>query len=242
MLTVAYHVGQRHTQQGIDTKVPVKHVGCKRTAKAKARQSFVERYLTPKCCKLLWREVGLRHKREGLDGLLCLGTVVHLGKHLREGTAHLVGIAIHILDESLADTLKTISVHRKVHLGRIQLDSSVASLTRACAFPLHGTMLCHSVVVNTHARIQSTPLIVIDDEVGCLLDIGIRVLPPLAERAKTCCLTLYALLRCRLQEKVQVDIGKSVYNRMEEHIFIYIKKGRRRCAKLFSVLPSLRHF
>ena len=194
MLTVAYHVGQRHVQQGIYTEVLVEHVGCKRTAKAEARQSFVERHLTPKGCKLLWREVGLRHEREGLDGLLCLGTVVHFSKHLWEGTAQLVGIAIHILDESLTDTLKTISVHRKVHFCRVQLDGSVAGLARACAFPFHGTMLCHSVVVNTHARIQSTSLILIDNEVGCLFGIGIRILSPLADRTETCGLTLNALL------------------------------------------------
>ena len=105
MLTVAYHIGQRHAQEGIDTEVPVEHVGCERTAKAEARQSFVECHLTPKDCKLLWREIGLRHKREGLDSLLCLCTVVHLCKHLWEETTHLVGITIHILDESLADTL-----------------------------------------------------------------------------------------------------------------------------------------
>ena len=116
MLTVSYHVGQRHTQQGVDTEVFVEHVGRKRTAEAEAGQSFVERHLTPKGSKLLWREVGLRHKREGLDGLLRLSTVVHLAKHFGEVTAHLVGIAIHILDKSLADTLKAISVHRKIHL------------------------------------------------------------------------------------------------------------------------------
>ena len=38
----------------------------------------VERHLTPKGCKLLWREVGLRHEREGLDGLLAdLGVSSH---------------------------------------------------------------------------------------------------------------------------------------------------------------------
>ena len=177
----------------------------------------------------MWREVGLRHKGEGIDGLLCLSAVVHLAKHFREEITHIFGIAIHILDESLADTLKAISVHRKVHLGCVQFDGSVASLTRVCAFPLHGTMLCHSVVVNTYARIQPTSLIVIDDEVGCLLNIDIRILTPLAERTETCCLTLYALLRGRLHQKVHVDIGKSVYNRMEEHLFLYVlKKNSRR--------------
>ena len=48
MLTVAYHVGQRYAQKGIDTEVLIEHVGRKRTAKAEARQSFVERHLTPK--------------------------------------------------------------------------------------------------------------------------------------------------------------------------------------------------
>ena len=224
MLAVAYHIRQRHAQKGIDTEVLVEHIGRKRTAKAEARQSLVKRHLTPKGCKLLWREVGLRHERECLDGLLCLGTIVHLGKHLWKGTAHLVGIAIHILYESLADALKTISVHRKVHLGCVQLNGSVAGLARAGAFPLYGTMLCHSVVVNAHARIQSTSLILINDEVGCLLDIGIRVLSLLADRTETRGLTLDALLVGRLHEKVQVDVSEAIYDRMKEH-------DRSRCLK-----------
>ena len=178
---------------------------------------------------------------EGLDGLLCLSTVVHLGKHLWEGTAHLIGIAIHIPYESLADTLKTISVHRKIHLGCIQLDGSIASLARTGAFPFYGTMLCHSVVVNAHTRIQSTSLILVDNEVRCLLDIGIHVLPLLADRTETRGLTFDALLVGRLHEKVQVDVGETIYYRMKEHSFpLLFKRDSRRCAKLLSALLSLR--
>ena len=229
MLSVAYHVGQRHAQQGVYAEVLVEHVRCKRTAKAEARQSFVKRHLTAKRSKLLWREVGLRHEGKRLDGLLCLSTIVHLGKHFWEGTAHLVGIAIHIPNESLADALKTISVHRKIHLDCIQFDGSVAGLTRAGAFPFHGTMLCHSVVVNAHTRIQSTSLIFIDDEVRCLLDISIRILSLLADRTETRGLTLYALLVGGLHEKVQVDVGEAIDDRMIEHDCYYcLKKKDRR--------------
>jgi hypothetical protein len=110
-------------------------------------------------------------------------------------------------------------MHRKIHLGCVQLDGSVACLARASAFPLYGTMFCHSVVVNANARIQSTSLILIDDEVRCLLDIGVRVLPILADRAETCGLTFYALLVGGLYEKVQIDVGETIYNRMKEHSF-----------------------
>jgi hypothetical protein len=106
------------------------------------------------------------------------------------------------------------------------------------AFPLYGTMLCHSVVVNAHARIKSTSLILIDDKVGSLLDIGIRVLSFLADRAEARGLTFDALLVGRLHEKVQVDVGEAIYDRMKEHSFpLLFKKDSRRCVKLFSALP-----
>ena len=37
MLTVTYHVGQRHAQHGIDTEVFVEHVGRERASEAEAR-------------------------------------------------------------------------------------------------------------------------------------------------------------------------------------------------------------
>jgi hypothetical protein len=106
------------------------------------------------------------------------------------------------------------------------------------AFPLYGTMLCHSIVVNAHARIKSTSLILIYDKVGSLLDIGIRVLSFLADRAETRGLTFDVLLVGRLYKKVQIDVGETIYDRMKEHSFpLLLKRDSWRRAKLLSALP-----
>ncbi|MCI7376515.1 MAG: hypothetical protein MSH43_00535, partial [Bacteroidales bacterium] len=73
----------------------------------------------------------------------------------------------------------------------------------------------------------------------CLLCICGRILSHLAERAKTCRLTLYTLLIGSIHQKVQVDVGKSVYNRMEEHVYyIYILKGQTTMRQTFFRITS----